>query len=145
MVRVETVLARLEALDQYLAELEQLRHLRRDQFIDDLRNHRTAERDLQLAIQATIDVASHVVAADFSQRPTGYREVIQILGDEGVLPQDLADRLAAAAGFRNILIHEYVDVDLDIVYDRLQHGLDDFRQFSRCMVEYLRRSGALEG
>jgi len=145
MVRVEIVLARLEALDQYLAELEQLRPLTHDQFVGDLRNHRSAERDLQLAIQATIDVASHIVAADFPQRPTGYREVIQILGDVDVLPRDLADRLAAAAGFRNILIHEYIDVDLDIVYDRLQSGLDDFRQFSRYVAAYLRRGGALEG
>lgn len=144
MVKVDTVLARLEALNQYLSELEQFRSLTRAEFLGDLRNYRTVERDFQLAAQAAIDIASHILAADFPHRPEGYREVIEILGKVGVLPPDLADRLAGVASFRNILIHEYLTVDLDIVYDHLQDDLDDFQLFGRCVTEYLMRSGALE-
>jgi uncharacterized protein YutE (UPF0331/DUF86 family) len=143
MVKVDTVLARLEALNQYLSELEQFRPLSREAFMGDLRNYRTVERGFQLAIQATLDIASHVLAADFPQRPSGYREVIEALGEVGVLPQEFAARFAGVASFRNILIHEYLKVDLDIVYDRLQDNLDDFGLFGRYITEYLRRSGAL--
>jgi uncharacterized protein YutE (UPF0331/DUF86 family) len=143
MVKVEPVLARLEALNQYLSELEPFRSLTRAEFLGDLRNYRTVERDFQLAAQAAIDIASHILAADFPQRPEGYREVIELLGQVGVLPADLADRFAGVASFRNILIHEYLAVDLDIVYNHLQDDLDDFQLFGRYVAEYLARSGAL--
>lgn len=143
MVKIEPVLARLEALNQYLSELEQFRSLTRAEFLGDLRNYRTVERDFQLAAQAAIDIASHILAADFPQRPEGYREVIELLGQVGVLPPDLAERFAGVASFRNILIHEYLAVDLDIVYDHLQDNLDDFQLFGRYVAEYLARSGAL--
>ncbi len=145
MVKVDTVLARLEALNQYLSELEKFCSLSRAEFLGDLRNYRTVERCFQLAAQAAIDIASHIVAADFSHRPEGYRQVIEILGEVGVLPQDLAERFAGVAGLRNILIHEYLSVNLDIVYDHLQKDLDDFYQFSHHIVHYLRQRGALGG
>lgn len=144
MVKVDTVLARLEALNQYLSELEQFRLLSRTEFLSDVRNYRAVERSFQLAAQTAIDVASHIVAADFPHRPEGYRELFEILGEAGVLPPDLAERLAGVASFRNILIHEYLSVNLDIVYNHLQEGLDDFYQFSSHVVNYLRRRGALE-
>jgi uncharacterized protein YutE (UPF0331/DUF86 family) len=144
MVKIETVEARLAALNQYLGELEQFRPLTRDRFLADLRNYRTVERAFQLAAQAAIDVASHILAADFPQRAAGYREVIETLGDVGVLPQEFAREFAGVAGFRNVLIHEYLEVDLDIVYDLLQANLDDFRRFSHYVTDYLRRSGAFE-
>ncbi len=145
MVKVDTVLARLEALNQYVGELEQFRSMTRAEFLGDLRNYRTVECDFQLAAQAAIDIASHILAADFPHRPKGYRDVIELLGEVGVLPSDLAARFAEMAGFRNILIHESLAVDRDIVYDHLQDELDDFRLFGRYVAEYLARSGALEG
>jgi uncharacterized protein YutE (UPF0331/DUF86 family) len=144
MVKIDTVLARLAALNQYLGELEQFRPLSRAEFSGDLRNYRTVERDFQLAAQAAIDIGTHILAADFPQRAQGYREVLETLGQVGVLPGGFAERFAGVASFRNVLIHEYLAVDLDIVYDHLENDLDDFRLFARYVTEYLQRSGALE-
>lgn len=144
MVNIEAVQARLEALSQYVGELERFRPLARAEFLGDLRNYRTVERAFQLAAQAATDVASHILAADFPQRPVGYREVIETLGDVGVLPQEFAREFAGVAGLRNVLIHEYVEVNLDIVYDLLETNLGDFRVFASYVGDYLRRTGALE-
>jgi uncharacterized protein YutE (UPF0331/DUF86 family) len=144
MVKIDVVLARLEALNQYVSELERFRPLSRVEFLNDLRNYRTVERDFQMAAQAVINIASHILSADFPQRPHDYREALEVLGEVGVLPREFADRFAGVAGFRNVLIHEYLDVDLDLVYDHLEEDLDDFRLFARYVTEYLHRSGALE-
>jgi len=132
---------RLEALNLYVAELRQFQALSLAEFKDDVRNHRAVERDLQLAIQACIDVANHILAADFEQRPDTYQDVVRLLGEVGVLPDEFAAAFAAAAGLRNILVHAYLDVDLDLVYDMLQGSLDDFVTYSQYIVEYLERTG----
>jgi uncharacterized protein YutE (UPF0331/DUF86 family) len=60
-----------------------------------------------------------------------------ILGKKGIIPQDLAAKLSNAASFRNILIHEYLKVDIKQVYTSLQKDLDDFVVFSRFIAGYL--------
>ena len=69
-------------------------------------------------------------------------DVILALGTEGVMPLEFAQRFAGIAGFRNIVIHEYLVVDPIKVYELLQTGPDDFRAFARYVVDYLRQSGA---
>jgi uncharacterized protein YutE (UPF0331/DUF86 family) len=60
------------------------------------------------------------------------------LGELGVLPQDFAQHLAPLAGFRNILVHEYLAVDWQEVYRHLQQ-LDDLARFAELVRERLRR------
>lgn len=68
-------------------------------------------------------------------------DVILSLGREGVFPPEFAQRFAGIAGFRNILIHEYLAVDPARVHHLLQTGLDDFRTFARHVAEYLKGAG----
>jgi len=58
------------------------------------------------------------------------------MGELGVLPPDFARSLAPVAGFRNILVHEYLSVDWDYVYDHLRH-LDDLERFGNLVRHWL--------
>ena len=80
------------------------------------------------AIEAGVDVAQHVCASQGWGPPWDNGDAIRLLGFHGVLPVDLADRLRRAVGFRNVLVHDYVDVDDGIVLERLANlaDLDDF-------------------
>ncbi|MGH3919698.1 MAG: type VII toxin-antitoxin system HepT family RNase toxin [Pseudonocardiaceae bacterium] len=80
------------------------------------------------AIEAGVDVAQHVCASKGWGPPRDNGDVIRLLGAHGVLSADLADRLRRAVGFRKVLVHDYVEVDDDIVLDRLANltDLDDF-------------------
>jgi uncharacterized protein YutE (UPF0331/DUF86 family) len=93
---------------------------------------------LLVSIQASIDIANHLVAASStSRRPETYRESFMILCDEGVVPEDLAIRLSDLAGFRNVLIHLYRRLDLDEVYEVLQNDLlivNRYRALVRAML-----------
>jgi uncharacterized protein YutE (UPF0331/DUF86 family) len=80
------------------------------------------------AIEAGVDVAQHVCASEGWDPPRDNGDAIRLLGVHGVLSADLADRLRRAVGFRNVLVHDYVEVDDGIVLDRLGNlaDLDDF-------------------
>lgn len=55
----------------------------------------------------------------------------------GILPPELAQRLRPLAGFRNVLVHGYLVIDLDRVHAVLNSHLDDVREFARCVDAYI--------
>lgn len=69
-----------------------------------------------------------------ARRPETYREVIEILGELEVLPEDFVPKFAPAAGFRDILVHMYTDIDVERVYGYLQKNLDDIKLFGRLVA-----------
>jgi uncharacterized protein YutE (UPF0331/DUF86 family) len=143
MVDVQIVIGRLEALKAYLAELNSYAQYSLDELTSDFVKYRAAERSLQLAAQTVVDIATHVITADYDARVQDYRQAIESLGQEGVLPSAFAERLAPIAGFRNILVHEYLNVDPAKVYDILIHGRADLEEFAQRIIEYLERTDAL--
>jgi uncharacterized protein YutE (UPF0331/DUF86 family) len=104
-----------------LAHVEALRH--------DVREERFIEHTLQLAIQAALDVASHIVSDESLGEPQTNRHLFDLLARAGWLDAALADQLSRMAGFRNVLVHGYDDVDLAVVEDIVHHRLDDLLQF----------------
>jgi uncharacterized protein YutE (UPF0331/DUF86 family) len=110
--------------------VRELRTLARPERIaDDLREERFVEHTLQLAIQAAIDVGSHVVSDDRLGEPATGRDVFRLLARAGALPPDLAARLERMAGFRNVVVYSYQDVDVAIVRDVVLNHLGDLLEF----------------
>ncbi|MBK1704634.1 type VII toxin-antitoxin system HepT family RNase toxin [Halochromatium glycolicum] len=95
----------------------------------DLREERFAAYTLQIAIQAALDVASHIVSDDRLGEPSSNRALFELLVKWGWLPGDLAAPLSEMVGFRNILVHGYQAVDPRIVRDVVEHRLDDLKGF----------------
>lgn len=94
------------------------------------------ERGLQLCTQNALEVATHLAASAGRDVPD-YATAIDQLSDLGVLPAQFAARFRPVAGFRNVLVHGYLDVDLTIVYRLLNDRLDDFVEFARLVSHYL--------
>ena len=126
-------------LDKKLAFIEsrvqELRELAQPELVGhDLRETRFVEHTLQLAIQAALDAASQVVSAKRLGEPETNRALFEHLGRYGIIGPDLVEPLAAMAGFRNVLVHGYQEVDARIVRDVVENHLDDLLAF----VEALR-------
>ena len=90
-------------------------------------------RALYVAAQAALDLAMHL-GADAGLSPTAtYQDTFRRLADAGLLDRDLAERLAAWAGFRNVLAHSYAMVDYDRAYDALGE-LRDLERFAQIVA-----------
>ncbi|SFN16161.1 Uncharacterized conserved protein YutE, UPF0331/DUF86 family [Pseudonocardia ammonioxydans] len=88
------------------------------------------------AIEGCVDVAQHLCSSEGWGPPRDNGDALRLLGRHGVLPGDLADRLARAVGFRNVLVHDYVEVDDAIVLARLEDP-SDLHDFVRTMADRL--------
>lgn len=113
-----------------VSAVSDLRRLARvDQLRYDVREERFVEHSLQLAMQAALDVASYIVSDESLGEPQTNRHLFDLLARAGWLDDGLAAQLSRMAGFRNVLVHGYDDVDLAVVEDIVRHRLDDLLQF----------------
>ena len=124
---------KLALIETSLAELQRLA---RPEAIDtDVRERRFVEHALQIAIQAALDIASHIVSDRRLGEPRTNRELFDLLSRDGWIGETLTTNLRNMAGFRNVLVHGYDDVDLRVVHDVLDEHLVDLVAF----VEAVRR------
>jgi uncharacterized protein YutE (UPF0331/DUF86 family) len=94
---------------------------------------------LQLAIEACVEIATHICAADALGTPASYAEAFELLARAGVLDDALADDMRRMARFRNRIVHFYGRVDLRLVYDLLQGRVSDFDRYLVAVESYLQR------
>lgn len=91
--------------------------------------------NLQRACQATIDLAMHLVREHELGVPQESREAFALLDDAGHLDEELSGRLQRMVGFRNVAVHDYRELNLDIVQSIIERHLSDFTQFTERAVK----------
>lgn len=136
MVDPDRVRTKLGKLEGYLRGLQEKQDASRDAYRRDRDLQDIVERRFEKAIQASLDIAAHVVAAEGFREPENYGDLFDILGEEDVLSPSLSNEMVEMAGFRNVLVHEYADIQDDRVYDHLQN-LDRFRKFAEAIQRFL--------
>ncbi len=128
---------RLYELSERLGRLGTLRDRARSEFDQDPFLRDIAERNLEVAAQCCIDICNKIISREQARKPADAHDAIVCMAELGVLEPEFARRFAPIAGFRNILVHEYVSIDWDAVYGHLQ-GLDDLVAFSEAVKRWLR-------
>jgi uncharacterized protein YutE (UPF0331/DUF86 family) len=130
-----TVIAtRLKKLDSYLRALRQMQAVSLDEYLDDDNIQAIVERKLQLAIQACMDIGSYLIGQLGLTAPDEPENVFAVLGREGIIDRELAQHMVGMVRFRNILVHDYLEIDPDIVYHNLTTELEDFDRFSQEII-----------
>lgn len=135
MVDPKSIDARLEHLTELLAESERIRAGGRAAYDASFRDRLAAQHAIQLAIQICVDIGAHLIAELALRMPDDYRGVFAALQKPLGLVPELVEGLSAAAGMRNVLVHVYLDVDDDRVWDALGH-LDDLREFAAAVERF---------
>jgi uncharacterized protein YutE (UPF0331/DUF86 family) len=91
--------------------------------------------NLQRACETAIDLAMYVVNRQRLGVPQESRDAFTLLQTGGILPADLAGRMQRMVGFRNVAVHEYTRLNVDVVHAIITKQLDDFRAFSSTVVK----------
>lgn len=133
----------IELIEKKLAFIEtsvqELRTLSNPTLIGmDLREERFAAHTLQIAIQAALDVASHIVSDDRLGEPDSNRQLFDLLARAGWLSPQLTETMDRMAGFRNVVVHGYQALDKRILTDIVANRLGDLLDFVAAIRRRLR-------
>jgi uncharacterized protein YutE (UPF0331/DUF86 family) len=98
------------------------------------------ERGLHISIECILDIANIIIASLDIEKPDTYRESILALSKEKILPSEFAKQIANMASFRDILVHDCMKVDEDIMIDIIKNHLDDFTKYIDYINKWLQKS-----
>lgn len=129
---------KLKKLEEYLGYLEILRKKSPDKenFVNNFELHGLAERYLQLSIQCILDLTALVVRSLDNKKPHDNYENIDMLVKNSVVDKKRAEKLKKMIGLRNILVHEYGNIDTEEIYNVLQNNLGDIQEFKKAIEEF---------
>jgi uncharacterized protein YutE (UPF0331/DUF86 family) len=98
------------------------------------------ERYLQVSIECIVDVGNEIISSLQLRRPERYRDIPYILAEAKIIPKTFAEKIASMIGFRNLLVHDYASINLDLVYEFLQTKLPDFEAFMKHVAKWLEKT-----
>jgi uncharacterized protein YutE (UPF0331/DUF86 family) len=80
-------------------------------------------------------LAAHIISDEELGIAGSTNEIFYILQENGYIDIKLADKMVAAVGFRNLVVHEYGRIDLKQVYEIAQGDVDDLEMFLRTIFQ----------
>lgn len=137
MVRPDIIQKRLGKIEEYLAILARIRQYPKGQFLADPEKYGSAERFLQLTIEAVNDIGGHLIADLNLGVVDSAADIPRLLCKKKFLDTKLRDTWIRMIGFRNVLVHDYLDVDREVVHKVLHQNLKDIRALMRVFAQFL--------
>ena len=140
MVDKDIISRKLSQLRGYEIELKNAVDITWEKYEGDLRVRAFVERYLQLCIEKVVDIGNHFVSFHRWREPDGYRDLFQVLCENGVVPKEHLATFQNMASFRNMLVHRYEKTDDEVIFGIFQKRLDDFDLFSGLITDWIKTS-----
>ena len=129
--------AKLDIIERNLVFLNEFKGMDYDDFAGSYKNVQSAKYSLLEIIECCIDIASHIIAVRGLGRAEEYREMFFLLGERSIIDKALAERLGDMAGFRNLLVHRYGEVDNEHVLEMIESELEDVVAFEGAVARFM--------
>lgn len=135
-----TTTAHNNYLKQFIKQLEEYqRMVDKKRFLSDKMAQDAIIKTLERIIEAMLSIGEMIIAENNFRKAGTKDEIFEILAQEKIYPKLFARKLEGLGGFRNILVHDYIDIDFGLVYKNLSKGLPVFKDYSRYISKYLVR------
>jgi uncharacterized protein YutE (UPF0331/DUF86 family) len=135
----ERIYIKLDEIDQYLKEIEEIIPSSSAEYSTDPMRKRALERLIQITVESVMDVSAILVKEMRLGLPYGEEDFLDKISGT-VLSPVLVEKLREMKGFRNILVHGYSQIDDERVYEILTNDIEDVIEFKEAVIEFLRRT-----
>ncbi len=130
----DIVAARIAKIRKMLTYLKEVPTTTKEEYEKDMRQQLITERSLQITAQAILDIGNHIIAHFGWGKPESYREIISILIANEIVSEEHKSQLEGLAGLRNILVHGYLAINPNILYEDVVNGIKTIEEFI-CEIE----------
>jgi uncharacterized protein YutE (UPF0331/DUF86 family) len=127
------------SMREAVGNLLELSRLEEKEFYSDKHKQGSAKYNFIVAIEAAIDLASHLISKNAFRPPEDYADSFRVLAEAGIIESSFAGELEKMARFRNRLVHLYWNVNIEEVWRILQRRLGDFEKFIKQLGKYINK------
>jgi len=137
MVDKEKLARYIQDLEEYLRRLADLQKYPEEEFVSDWRIHDLADRQLHLALETFLTIGEMIIAESGFRKPNTYAEIPRILCENKVIGKPLKDELVNVARLRNVLVHDYLCLDHEKVYQHIRNAPRIIEEFVSAVREFV--------
>jgi uncharacterized protein YutE (UPF0331/DUF86 family) len=130
----DVLLNKVAIIERCLTRIEEEYWGHEDELEDNFTRQDAIVLNLLRSCEAAIDLAMHVVRLQRLGLPQSSREAFGLLEQAGLVSASLSQRMQSMVGFRNIAVHDYQALSLEVVRAILEQHLEDFRQFAGVLL-----------
>lgn len=139
MIDKALVYRKLSRLKMYLEKLKPLAEKTYAEYLSSFYFKTSAERLIQLIVECASDVNNHAVVESGSKPPEDYTSSFTRAAETGLISPELALKIKGSAGMRNIIVHEYMDIDDEKVYKVLPVALSEYQEYIKQVDAFLEK------
>lgn len=143
MIRKDLMRRKIGLIQNELVHLESFKDFTLDQIAADYAKQATVERILERIIMRALDINNHLIsslATKDTLPPKSYKETFLRLADLKIYPPEFGQEISKSVGTRNILVHEYDEVNYRQVYNSIADCLRDYHQYCQYILDFLKDS-----
>lgn len=137
MVDKEKLTKYIQELELYLRHLAELQNYKQDKFLSDWKIYDLVDRKLHLALETFLTLGEMIIGEFGFQKPDAYADIPRILFENKVISLELKEKLTKLARFRNVLVHEYLYLDHQKVYEHLQNAPPIIKDFIEAIKKFV--------
>jgi len=128
---------KLNQSKEYLPIINKILEIEFSEFENNLEQKLIAERVFEIISQIILDVCTHIVAKQKLNTPLNYADCINKLVDEGILHQKHQHKFQNLIRMRNLIVHQYVKIDHEILFNVLRTLNDDYIIFQKSILNWI--------
>ncbi len=134
MVDKDLLFAKISSVKKHLNRVKKQAGITLSEFLNDVDAQDIILFNLQLAIQNCIDIAAHIISEEVMEVAGSTSEMFYYLEENSVIKQQLTEKMIKAVGLRNLIVHEYGNLDMKIVYEASRHDIKDLNDYLKAVV-----------
>lgn len=136
MINVEIIREKLIHLEEYINDLDEYKDLKLEKLTSDKILFRYLERTLHLAVEAILNIGIHIISDERLGNPKYNSEIIEILAENNIIKENVEDYIKMAQ-FRNIIVHDYADIDPEILLKIIKENISDLKAIFKWYKDYI--------
>ena len=137
MVDRNMIMAKAGSIRRHLNRIEMKRQVDLKIFLSDIDRQESILFNIQMAVQNCIDIAAHIISEEGFGVAGSTNEMFYLLEENGYLDTGLTEKMVKAAGFRNLIVHEYARLELEQVFEIASKGIQDIYDYLQSIFRKL--------
>lgn len=125
----DVILNKIATIEKCLLRINEEYHADKETFQSNYTRQDSVILNLERASQASIDIATHIIKNKKLGLPNSSRELFSLLLENHMISQKVCSQMQSMVGFRNIAVHDYQNINLEIVVAIIEKHLSDFEHF----------------